>query len=226
MPHSYSWVLPLLIPLGGLLIFGIAAVIIVRAVKRNLGDVGTLVRSIPLENIAAEPQPRSVSGATSLYLPKIRTEFPEFHAEEAFAAVKVFLSEYLAVRCGAADAFSSSPVDGSLGALIASDGIAGTYSDIRIHAVSITGYRKTLEYATITYQASVGWKLDGALREERYDIESTRKLAERGAVSKSLVCERCGGAFSSASETVCPYCGTAVIRDTRLSWFFTAIRMS
>lgn len=226
MGGTVSRLLPVLIPLGILLLIGIAVLLILRAIRRKFGNVIALFKSIPKENIAAEPQKRSVSGATSLYLPKIRADFPEFHAEEAFAAVKVFVNEYLAVRCGAAGGFSSSPVEASLGALIASERLTGVPADIRVHAVSITGYRKTLEYATIAYQASVGWRLDGTLREERYDIESTRKLTEHGVADKSLICERCGGAFPSASETVCPYCGTAVIRDTRLSWRFTGIRAS
>ena len=214
----------------------IAAVIVfawirskIRAAKRDLlggitwNDISSVIKQA--KEAENTPSPRTVFGATSLYLPKIEKDFAGFHYPDAVAAVKVFVCEYLAVKYEQAGKFKTSVVADNLLSMI--DITSGhNVTDETVHNVAISGYNKTREYATIVFQAAVGYKLDGKPLEERYAVEYTLKLRENGMEKKSLICSQCGGAFESTAQTKCPFCGAGIIRDTILSWRFSSIEKS
>ena len=213
-----------------------AAVLVIRIYKRvkrtrdallgSIDALGGLAAGLNGASVSGEAQePRSVSGATSLYLPKIEEDFADFHYPEAVAAVKAFICEYLSVKYEGGR-FSVSNVDPGVAATVDKLPEKHSVTDEAVHRTAICGYTKTEEYATITFRAAAGYKLDGRQTEDRYDIEYTLKLREEGIEQKSLICPRCGGAFTSTSEKVCPYCGSGIIRDTVMSWRFTSIRES
>ena len=86
-----------------------AAVLVWRIYKRvksardallgGIDALGGLAAGLNGASLSGEAQePRSVSGATSLSLPKIEEDFADFHYPEAVAAVKAFICEYLSVK--------------------------------------------------------------------------------------------------------------------------------
>ncbi len=172
------------------------------------------------------PPPRTVFGATSIYLPKIEKDFVDFHFPDAVAAVKIFIDEYLQVKYEQAGKFRTSIVSDNVLSMIDISREMHHVTDETVHQVAISGYNKTKEYATVIFQASAGYRLDGKPVEERYAVEYTLKLRKDGVEQKSLICPQCGGTFESTSQTVCPYCGAGIIRDTILSWRFTSIQLS
>ena len=177
---------------------------------------------------AENPSERTLFGATSIYLPKILQDFPDFHLPEAKAALNVLLDEYLRIRYGESSKFSKSTVEPDMVSAVpklAADASGAIHvSNVNFHDAAISRYVKTNEYATITYVATVGYTAGDKRREERYFIDSTLKLRENGIEKKLLVCSRCGGTIDSTSEKVCPYCGCGIIWDTRKSWRFTQIK--
>ena len=213
----------ILLPLIGA---GVLFVFISR-IKANAGlssqDIREMVNDV--KAVPQTPQPRSVFGATSLYLPQIERDFPDFHPNEAIAAVRALVCEYLAVRDEGQPGFARSNVSPQL--LPTVDRQPGhAVRDEQVRQVAISRYLKTKEYATITYQASVGYLLDGEQCEERYTVEYTLRLRENDIEQKTLICPQCGGTFESTSQTVCPFCGAGIVRDTIMSWIFTSIQPS
>ena len=171
------------------------------------------------------PEPKTVFGATSIYLPQVVRDFPDFHNSDAIAAVKTLVFEYLAIRYEGQTQFTKSVVSDGLIAMI--DRSSGhTVKNETVHKTAMSNYVKTRECATITYQASVGYLLDGERVEERYAVEYTISLRDEYGEKKALVCPCCGGAYTSTSQTVCAYCGAGIVRDTVKSWRFTSISPS
>ena len=172
------------------------------------------------------PEPRTVFGATSIYLPQILKDFPDFHESDAVSAVKRLIFEYLSIKYEGKESFTDSVTEPGLERMADTAKASGNVTGEKVHAVAISKYEKTKEYATITYQASVGYSLDGKPIEERYAVEYTLKLRENDIEQKTLICPQCGGAYDSTAQTVCPYCGSGIIRDTIMSWRFTSIEES
>ncbi len=190
----------------------------------SANDIGQLINLA--QEVSKEPEVKSVSDLTRIYLPKITKDFADFHNTEAIAAVKVFMNEYLDIKYREKTSFSNSNVDPSLKAMIDIAETKAATTDVSVHKVAICDYLKTNEYATIFYQVSVGYNLNGEKKEERYKIEYTMKLKENGVSEEIMKCDNCGAAIDSTEYEVCPYCDVRIIRDTRMSWKFTSITNS
>ena len=234
MPYltSHPGLLIAIIVVSVLAVAGIFSAI-VRKIRRaknellgglSLSDISEAIKQA--KEAENNPEPRTVFGATSIYLPKIEKDFSDFHYPDAVAAVKIFIDEYLAVKYEKAGKFRTSIVDDNVLSMIDISEDEHHVTDETVHQVAISDYRKTKEYATITFQASTGYKLDGRPVEERYSAQYTLKLREYGIEQKTLICPQCGGAFESTAQSKCPYCGAGIIRDTIFSWRFTSIEKS
>ncbi len=190
----------------------------------KMSDLSYAIKSA--REAETNPSPRTVFGATSIYLPQILKDFPDFHESDAVAAVKKLIFEYLSIKYEGLEKFSDLNVEPGLERMVDVKTKDGNVTGEKVHAVAISKYEKTKEYATITYQASVGYSVEGKPTEERYAVEYTLKLRENDIEQKTLICPQCGGAFDSTSQTVCPYCGSGIIRDTIMSWKFSSIENS
>lgn len=175
---------------------------------------------------AESPSPRTLFGATSIYLPRILKDFPDFHMPEAKNAVGLLLTEYLKIRYGELDDFKDSNVENDLISMVPKAEAAGTVTGVNFHDCAIRNYLKTQEYATITYIATIGYTALGRKLEERYQVDSTLKLSEEGIPKKLLICSQCGGAIDTTAHKFCSYCGSGIVWDTKLSWRFTAVKES
>ena len=211
-------------------VIGVAAVVVLGLLLGPLRTISSLLREgvhlLRLERMTPPaPDPKTVFGATSIYLPQVLRDFPDFHNNDAVAAVKTLLCEYLAIRYEGRRSFVKSVVSEGLTATI--DRQPGhTVENEAVHQVAMSRYVKTKECATITYQASVGYLLDGKRVEERYAVEYTLSLRDEFGEKKALICPQCGGVYASTSETACPFCGAGIVRDTIKSWRFTSIALS
>ena len=111
--------------------------------------------------------------------------------------------------------------------MISVSDIKRNVSNITFNNVVIQNYVKTNEYATITYGVSIGYTLgNNEKMQERYKVEYTLKLRDDNMEKDILICENCGATLESTGIESCPYCGTRIIRDTKMSWKFTSIQIS
>ena len=196
-----------------------------KAVKQTIGigitDASQLISLA--KDISQEPEKRSVSGETNVYLPKITKDFIDFHNAEVLSAINVFINEYLDIKYKEKTHFEHSNTEKGLEEIIQHSEVKGKPHNITIHKTAISAYEKTNEYATITYQSAVGYNINNTRKEKRYKIEYTLKLSENGICEKILECDNCGASISSTAIETCPYCDARIIRDTRMSWKFTSI---
>lgn len=174
------------------------------------------------------PQPKSISGATNLFLPKIKNDFPDFHNPDAESDICSVLSKHLQIIHSNGDIkYDENTVNEILNKNIIKKEL-GTISDIKYHKISIYNYTKTLDFATIYYKCAVGYRLNNKPIETRYEIQYTLQLQESGVATQNVRCKHCGAPLenftSSIKEGFCPYCSTKFIRDTILSWKITSIK--
>lgn len=191
----------------------------------SVNDVKNIVSTVSnLANQAEEiVEPKSVGGATSIYLKQIERDFPDFHNYDAESAIKTFVSEYLSVKYEGKRNFEQSNVDDCVINLVEKHPSITDVKNIIFNKIAIAGYKKSDEYATINYQCSVGFDIDAKRIETRYKINYTLRLAQDNIATKALICPNCGATIESTSETTCPYCDTKIIRDTILNWVFSSI---
>lgn len=171
-----------------------------------------------------DPTPKSVSGATTLYLNKIQRDFPDYHHSDTEAAIDVFIKEYLSYLYANGRGFENSNVD-----TILDKGLERKFNNqpaynIVINRIAISDYHKTDTYATIDMQVSVGYHMSDKRIETRYLVKYTFMLKNDNIVTKAMECANCGAALENTQLTYCPYCDSKIVRDTIMCWKFSYIK--
>jgi predicted RNA-binding Zn-ribbon protein involved in translation (DUF1610 family) len=184
--------------------------------------VKNTIQQLQLEE-EMDPTPKSVSGATDLYLRQIQKDFPDYHHSDTELALEVFINEYLEIVHQGINDFKKSNVDPLLIRTLQQRTGSGNAYNIRINRTSICGYKKTDEYATIQLQVSVGYHWSNKRIETKYNVNYTFSLTNDNIASEAMECKNCGAPFESTTATTCPYCGAKIVRDTIMSWKFSSI---
>ena len=191
--------------------------------------------------------PKSVSAMTSLYLPKIKRDFPEFQYDEMKVRAENALTSYLMA------------IDGMNVGLLKEDGqelrdklemrinmLKGSgrrehFKNIKLHRTEISDYRKRNGRCIVTFQSAVqyyhtietedGKILEGRtdlLKQSRYNtdviyIQDRSLVEEERDFSLGLNCPNCGAPVSGLGSKVCEYCGTPVVELNIYAWTFSNI---
>lgn len=183
-------------------------------------DAKTVINT--LQEIEEEPTPKSIGGMTNVYLDNIKKDFNDFHNQDAEAAIRTLIIEFLNIRYGNQTDFQKSKVNKNILLNVPKEG-RKTLSNIVINGIAIYGYDKTHDYATITYRCSYGYNVDGKRKEERCSIDYTLQLSDYGDGQNAMLCENCGGTLGTNDKHECPWCGAKIIMDTIMNWNFTEI---
>lgn len=187
-------------------------------------------------NVEITPEPKTIGGATDMFLGKILKDFPEFHNSDAENDIKAVISDYIQISHGQKSTFASNSVN-ELVARSVPNREHGNISNLRIHKIAIYNYQKTLDYATVTYRCAVGYKLNSRQIETRFEVSYTFQIKEQGIATKNVICNTCGAPLDNfynkhtnpdihtktKADGVCPYCGTKIIRDTIMNWLVSGI---
>lgn len=188
----------------------------IRDIVNGINQVRTSVDNGDFE------EKKSVGGATSLYLPKIMKDFPQFHKEDAESEVKTVLENYLYYRYGTATEFNTSLVNQNLFKNLTKES-SGNVSQMVFNGIAIYAYEKSKEYATILYKVSVGFNIDSKRIETRYSVKYTNQLSEHEIASVGMKCPNCGAPLGETKYVACPYCNAKIIKDTIMNWAVTSI---
>lgn len=190
--------------------------------------------------------PKSVSAATSLYLPRITRDFPDFHYDEMKNRAENVLMSYLR----SIDANSETLLtEGTnelkdkllmvLGMLV-SEGVREHFEHIKIHRTEICQYRKQKGRCSILFQSAIEYyyykEHSGEIKEgskntktqAKFNVEciyiQDRDFVENlGDAALGVNCPNCGAPLSNLGEKVCAYCGTPVVEFNIKSWNFSDI---
>lgn len=188
--------------------------------------------------------PKSVSAATSLYLPQIHKDFPEFN----FADMRVRAENVLTSYLRAIDERDPSLlVEGSQElreqlqlrlSELANQGQKEQFDDIRTHRTEIARYEKRNGRCTVTFQTSVQYRhalanaegtvLKGdkqRIEQARYNVElvyvqDRDKVEDDRDRGEGLNCPNCGAPITNVGAKKCEYCGTSVVPYNIRVWAF------
>ena len=179
---------------------------------------------------AETPTPRSVSGATEVYLRKVQADFKNFSKSDAETDIKDFIREFIAVKYEGREELNAKNASVEVINSIQKADELFKVSDIVFNKISIAGYKKSEEYATINYQVSCGFDLtpeNGGEKkrlETRYKIDYSLRFVQSGTeTALSYVCPNCNATLGVLDVHECPYCGAKLVMDTLYSWYITSI---
>ncbi len=221
--------------LAGLGIAGLIAVVtVISKFSEAAKDISALAKVIGQTDfdqieMEYETTPKSVSGMTSLCIPRIAVDFPDFNWHEfKQKSENMLISAFRAISEEDASIVvnASSDLRSQIGLIIDGNhdgGIHEIYKDIKIHQTEIKDYRKQGGNCIITLQSSVGYihyktKAGGIIEgsdshtcQTRYNIEllyvqDVTKIAY-GQTAMGSNCPNCGAPIASLGNKVCSYCG-------------------
>lgn len=218
----------------------------VRKFSRSVFGTDSLTEGIQKQELEYANTPKSVSGATNLYLQQIMRDFPDFHSEEMKERAELVLTTFLQgvdeENCKILSEGTrelKEKLEMKIRAL-KNDDSHECFERIKIHKTAINNYRKEKGRCSIVYQSAVGCihyvEKNGKvirgykdrLSQHRYNVEVCY-IQDRDLVTDSddagfsLICPHCGGAITSLGRTVCPYCDSEVIAYNIHAWSFTNV---
>lgn len=194
-----------------------------------------------------EVTPKSVSAATSLYLPQILRDFPEFHYEEMKKRAENVLTGYLQgideKNAARLKEGTTSELREKLGMKI--DALKGAnaaehYKNIKIHRTEIKSYHKLKGRCRILFQSAVQYHFfrekDGKVTEgavdklvqTRYNVEmiyiQDRDVVENQADSGlAMNCPNCGAPLPGLGAKKCLYCDSPIVEFSIRIWNFSDV---
>lgn len=215
----------------------------IRSFSREVFGTEKISDGIKRQQEEYANMPKTVAGMTSIYLPAIHRDFPDFNFAQFQKLAENLLREVLlSITAGSLSEFSGADdtLKQQVELAIESDEqkqIHHHFEKIQIHRTEIREYRKTGGVCRIILQSAVGYvayvtNLDGKLirgsrknqTQTRYnmeliyvqDIEKARQ--EVGETALGLICPNCGAPVKVLGSKFCVYCGGAVKEIHRNVW--------
>ena len=222
----------------------------IRSFTRMAFGSDTLKGSFENMEREAEITPKSVSAATSLYLPQILRDFPEFHFEEMKNRAENVLVGFLQ---GIDQKSLAKLAEGTTGELreklslrinaLNNEDAEEHFKNIRIHRTEIKAYRKIKGRCSIIFQSAVqynhykkrnGHVTEGAenrLQQGRYNVEmiyiQDRDMIENQAESGlAMNCPNCGAPLPKLGAKKCLYCDSPITEFNIRIWHFSDVEES
>lgn len=190
---------------------------------------------------------KSVSAATSLYLPQILRDFPQFHYDEMKNRAENVLTGFLS---GIDEKNPARLPEGTTSELreklelriraLDNEGAREHFRNIRIHRTEIKTYRKLKGRCSIIFQSAVQYNYfkerggsvtegsENRLRQSRYNVEmiyiQDRDRVENQADSGlAMNCPNCGAPLPKLGAKKCLYCDTPVEEFNIKIWHFSDV---
>ncbi len=215
----------------------------ISQVTTGTSDIAEGIRRTTFEYAST---PKTVSDLSSLLLPKIAADFPEYNNEEMAERARNVLTSYL---------FSIDESDPShltegneelknkltMQVKMNQDkGYVEHFERIKVHKCVLNQYEKTDGKCTVTYQAAVQFlhyitekeKIktgrNDLMTQAKYDIRVVY-VQDRDMVDKfsdmalSSVCPHCGAPIKGLGDKKCPYCGSDVEIINIYAWSFSDV---
>lgn len=191
--------------------------------------------------------PKSVSAMTSLLLPKITADFPDFQYDEMKERANNVLTAYLRAVTERNQQLlkdGNEELRQQLAHHIQMLSVKDTwehFDQIHIHRTEISQYRKTAGRCIITFQTSLecyhymtdfSRQLLAGSQEVKYQTKFNTDLIyiqNRDLVENVLDdalgvnCPNCGAPLSSLGAKVCKYCDTPIIEINIHAWSFSNV---
>lgn len=227
----------------------------VRSVAKDIARTATgtsniakAISEINRQNAEYDATPKSVSGMTTLLLPRISRDFPNFEYNEAKSRAEQVLTSFLkAVDAQNAEVLSEGTSELKKKLRLRIDDMKGVgkvehFRQIKIHQTEITQYTNFAGKCIITFQMGVEYftfvqKSNGEIisgdentkKQTRYNIDmiyiQDRELAmETTDEARGMNCPNCGAPLKMLGAKTCHYCGSAVFEINIHAWNFSDVK--
>ncbi len=218
----------------------------IREVSRSMFGTDSLIEGVNKQKQEMSETPRSLHAMTSIYLPQIMRDFPEFDYELYKNKARSLLRSYFtAVQSKKASALSEecsqtlkNYVQGIIEDLSARN-VTQIYRETVIHDIQIARYIKTGATVTVLFELSVGCFSyiedengnvvfgDKSIKEQAVFevglvyVQDASKLSDSSGLG--INCPNCGAPITNLGAKHCEYCGTSVIEVNTRAWQFDSV---
>ena len=219
----------------------------VRNVSRNVFGTEDIVEGMKKAERETAATPRSVSANTSVYLPKITKDFPDFHYDEMKTRAENVLFSYLqAVDAGNASLLTegTSELRDSLAMhlqMLENQMEKEYFDNAKIHRTEIFQYRKAKGRCSIVFQYSIEYihyvEKNGQIVRGRKDLREQAKynvevmyIQDREMVENmddmglAMTCPHCGAPLPKLGAKKCEYCDSPVVEFNIRTWNFCSVK--
>lgn len=217
-----------------------------RDVSRSMFGTDSFIEGVNKQKEQMSETPRSLHAMTSVYLPQILSDFPQFDYELYKNKAKSLLRSYFtAVQTKKTSALSEecsltlkNYVQGIIDDLNAQN-LRQIFSEIVIHDVQIARYIKTSATVTILFELSVGHYSyiedendsvvfgDKSIKKQSvYEVGLVYvQNAEKFGADEALGinCPNCGAPITNLGKKFCEYCGTSIVELNERAWKFDSV---
>ena len=219
----------------------------IARVRRFLAPLAQLTNNIEQQEYEMQTTPKSVNSMTSVYLPRIQKDFPEFsYGEFKTKSENMMKSAFNAISTEDISKLinASNDLTQQITNIINSNKtnhFKESYKDIKIHRTEIKNYVKSSGNCIITLQSAVGYVhavVDSHGQvvkgdkdhtfQTRYDIDLMYvQDVDKVAVGETLMsnnCPNCGAPIKGLGVKSCPYCGSGVEEVNIRAWSIKSLR--
>lgn len=197
-----------------------------RNITRVVSGVGDIVDLIKENEQVIQTTPKTLSMTESLYLDKIKKDFPELNISLVKSYANEIVSDYLR--------FLNTGNDYELKKDCTENFItqAESYVDnkdrnsVKFHKTAISGYKVESDEATITIQTSCQYiNESNKMVQTRYELSYVYYLEETPENRTiSLKCPNCGGPIEYTGQKICKFCGCGLVDTIKRTWKFDSIK--
>lgn len=214
-------------------------------IRRGEIDMGDIMHQAVKESL--EEQPKSVSGMTSLMLPRITRDFPDFEYDEMRERTKNVLKSYLqaieqkdvSILTDVGDEVKQDARDFIYE--LNNNRRSRHFDSVKIHQIEIKNYNKTAGRCVITFELAVEYydyitDTSGSLisgsktskHQTRFNIDliyvQDREIVEQsGSNALGINCPNCGAPLKMLGAKTCQYCGTGIVDINLRAWVYNRI---
>ena len=242
------------IPLIVVVAVAVIAFVVVRFVMRTARDAASAVSSVSniLKEVEAaqyeeQTRPKSLAATTSLTIPLIKKDFPEFNVDEMRQRAANCITQYLR----AIDQMDASLLKACTPELrdalklkismLRDEHLSEQYDQIKVHRTEISRYEKRNGRCIVTFQCSLqskhvvydanGTVLKGSAdkwEQTRWQadllyVQDASMVQEVGEAQLGLSCPNCGAPVQRLGQKTCDYCGTGIVEINLHAWNFAAV---
>lgn len=248
--NSISILLVLLLAFLLVILIGIGILFITKKLKRfsrTAFGTDTLAEGIQKQKRELSETPRSLQAMTSVYLPQIQKDFPEFnllqYRQEAEVLLRNFLLSVAQKNTGLLLGCSKK-IQEQADALIADLNVRQMtrhFDEIVLHKTEISRYIRKEASSAILFQTAVSYfdyTMDASgeivlgdpdtKKQTVYEIElvyiqDAEKVEESTEGMLGMHCPNCGAAVTQLGNKNCTYCGSALKEVNIYAWQFNKI---
>lgn len=191
--------------------------------------ISSLKEIIEKAEFDTEDLPKSLSSMDSVYLERIKEEFPDMNINELKRESEKIILDFLeAIEKKDSSKIKSEKVKAYVDSKINDLKYETiTYTSIKFHKTVVNKYENSKTVATIYFSSSLEYFLKQGNKpkkkvQDRYKLEwiyiIDASVVPASKKSLGLNCPNCGSPIKSVKIKKCSYCGTSILDIVKRSW--------